>query len=196
MTGIKRKRPPTFQHYPVDRAKKLKKAWVEKTKIKSKWKAQKKKEGLSTSSKLDLPVYDEDKTHHDVEDNSRSDSGDDAIEISGEQPHPHLHPSRAHIHPELPVKHLKARIPDLPPTKKHKIPEEDSQVVEPPSLRKLKREAYSQSTLHTFKSDLLKKRDQSKRDRSRGGVFERGRGQPNMKLRMNVLLEKIKQERR
>lgn len=167
---------------------------MEKTKIKSKWKAQKKKEGLSTSSKLDLPVYDDD--HHDVEDNSRSDSCDDATEISGEQPHPHLHPSRAHIHPELPVKHLKARIPDRPPTKKQEVSEEDSQVVEPPSLRELKREAYSQSTLHTFKSDPLKRHDQSKRGRSSGGGFERGRGQPNMKLRMNVILEKLKQEQR
>jgi len=119
-SGIKRKRPPTFQHYPVDRAKKLKKAWVEKTKIKSKWKAQKKKEGLATSSKLDLPVYDEEQRD---QDNTRSDCDDvqlAALEISGEQPRPHLHPSRAHIHPELPVRHSKARIPEVPPTKKQK----------------------------------------------------------------------------
>lgn len=169
---------------------------MEKTKIKSKWKAQKKKEDLATSSKLDLPVYDEEERD---QDNTRSD-GDDvqlAVEISGEQSRPHLHPSRAHIHPELPVKHPKARIPEVPPTKKPKILE-DSQAVEPPSLRELKREAYSQSTLHTFKSDPLKKRDQGKRiggSRGRGnGFIDRGKGQPNMKLRMNVMLEKIKQD--
>lgn len=168
---------------------------MEKTKIKSKWKAQKKKEGLATSSRLDLPVYDEEEKD---QDNSRSDSDDVqlAIETSVEQPRPHLHPSRAHIHPELPVKHSKARIPEVPPTKKPKI-SEDSQAVEPPSLRELKREAYSQSTLHTFKSDPLKKRDQGKRvggSRGRGNRFiEKGKGQPNMKLRMNVMLEKIKQ---
>jgi len=196
-TRIKRKRPPTFQHYPVDKAKKLKKAWVEKTKIKSKWKAQKKKEDLATSSKLDLPVYDEEERSQDEE--RRQEDRDDvqlAVEISGEQPRPHLHPSRAHIHPELPVKHSKARIPEVPPTKKQKITE-DSQAVESPSLRELKREAYSQSTLHTFKSDPLKKRDHGKRvggSRGRGnGFIERGKGQPNMKLRMNVMLEKIKQ---
>ena len=167
---------------------------MEKTKIKSKWKAQKKKEGLATSSKLDLPVYDEEGND---QDNSRSDSDDVqlAVEISGEQPRPHLHPSRAHIHPELPVKHSKVKIPEVPPTKKQKN-SEDSQAVDSPSLRELKREAYSQSSLHTFKSDPLKRRDQGKRVGSRGrgnGLIDRGKGQPNMKLRMNVMLEKIKQ---
>lgn len=167
---------------------------MEKTKIKSKWKAQKKKEGLATSSKLDLLVYDEEERD---QDKFRSDCGNVqlGVEIS-EQPRPHIHPSRAHIHPELPVKHSKARIPEVSPTKKPKI-SEDSQAVEPPSLRELKREAYSQSTLHTFKSDPLKKRDQGKRiggSRGKGnGFIERGKGQPNMKLRMNVMLEKIKQ---
>lgn len=193
-TGIKRKRPPTFQHFPVNRAKKLKKAWVEKTKIKSKWKAQKKKEGLATSSKLDLPVY-----NKEDDENSRSDSSEVQpatlpTETSGEHPRPYPHPSRPHIHP---VKHSKTRIPEAPPTKKQKISKEDSQHVELPSLRELKREAYSQSALHTFKSGPLKKRDQSRRGgshRGRGkGFMERGSGQPNMKLRMNVMLEKIKQ---
>jgi len=199
VTGIKRKRPPTFQHYPVDKAKKLKKTWVEKTKIKSKWKAQKKKESLGTSSKLDLPVYDEEERDHDVEDNSSNHVQPPVLptEIPGEQPRPHLHPSRAHIHPELPVKYSKAGIPDVAFTKKQKVSREDSQAVEPPSLRELKREAYSQSALHTFRSDPLKKRDQGKRgggSRGRGnGFIENGRGQPNMKLRMNVMLEKIKQ---
>jgi hypothetical protein len=162
---------------------------VEKTKIKSKWKAQKKKEDLATSSKLDLPVYNEEER----EDNSDCDDVQLAVEVSGEQPRPHLHPSRAHIHPELPVKHSKARIPEAAPTKKPKTLE-DSQAVEPLSLRELKRKAYSQSTLHTFKSDPLKKRDQGKRVGGSNGFTERGKGQPNMKLRMNVMLEKIKQD--
>ena len=144
---------------------------------------------------MDLPVYDEEERDRD---NVRSDCDDvqPTVEIS-EQPRPHLHPSRAHIHPGLPVKHPKARVPEVARTKKSKI-SEDSQVVEPPSLRELKREAYSQSTLHTCKSDPLKKRDQGKRvsgSRGRGnGFIERGKGQPNMKLRMNVILEKIKQD--
>ncbi|OBZ75899.1 hypothetical protein A0H81_04250 [Grifola frondosa] len=46
--GTKRKKPPTFQHLPVERVKKLKRSWVDVQKIKSKWKAQKRKEGLVT----------------------------------------------------------------------------------------------------------------------------------------------------
>ncbi|PIL24046.1 hypothetical protein GSI_13797 [Ganoderma sinense ZZ0214-1] len=46
---LKRKKPPTFQHLPAQRAKKLKRSWVEVQKIKSKWKAQKRKEGLVAS---------------------------------------------------------------------------------------------------------------------------------------------------
>jgi hypothetical protein len=175
----------------------LKKAWVEKTKIKSKWKAQKKKEGLATSSKLDLPVYDEKERDPEVEDNSRSDSDDVRLsvlptEIPEEVPCLHLHPSRAHIHPELSVKHSKSRVSDAPPTKKQRV-SKDSQAVESPSLRELKREAYSQSALHTFKFDPLKKRDQGNRGGGSSEFIEKGRGQPNMKLRMNVMLEKIKQ---
>ena len=189
---------PIFRVTRDEIAKKLKKAWVEKTKIKSKWKAQKKKESLGTSSKL-LPVYDEEERDHDVEDNSSNHVQPPVLptEIPGEQPRPHLHPSRVHIHPELPVKHSKARIPNVAFTKEQTVSREDSQAVEPPSLRELKREAYSQSALHTFRSDPLKKRDQGKRgggSRGRGnGFIEKGRGQPNMKLRMNVMLEKIKQ---
>ncbi|EED79534.1 predicted protein [Postia placenta Mad-698-R] len=47
--GTKKRKPPTFQHLPVDRAKKLKRSWVEVQKIKSQWKAQKRKEGLVTA---------------------------------------------------------------------------------------------------------------------------------------------------
>jgi hypothetical protein len=174
----------------------LKKAWVEKTKIKSKWKAQKTKEGLAASSKMDIPVYDDEEDRD--RDNIRSDCDDVQFAVeTEEQPRPHLHPSRAHIHPELPVKHSKAKISEVPPTKKQKI-SEDSQAVEPPSRRELKREAYSQSTLHTFKSHPLKKRDQGEMvggSRGRGnGFIKRGKGQPNMKLLMNVMLQKIKQD--
>ncbi|PFH52413.1 hypothetical protein AMATHDRAFT_140250 [Amanita thiersii Skay4041] len=46
----KPRRPPSFQHYPVDRARKLKRTWVETAKIKSKWKAEKRRAGLNPSS--------------------------------------------------------------------------------------------------------------------------------------------------
>lgn len=168
---------------------------MEKAKIKAKWKAQKKKEGLAVSSKLDLSVYHEEEKDSDTEGSDPNDTRLAVLptEIPGEQPRSHLHPSRAHIHPEL-VKHSKVRTLDVPPTKKQKVLKEDYQ--ELPSLRELKREAYSESTLHTFKSDPLKRRNQSKRGGRDNGFIERkgGRGQPNMKLRMNVMLEKIKRD--
>jgi hypothetical protein len=73
-------------------------------------------------------------------------------------------------------------------------------------LRELGKEAYSPSNLHKYKSDPLHRRKgplssgnggdtrplpQGRRGHSFGGRG-RGRGQPNMKLRMNFMLEKIK----
>ncbi|KAJ7046641.1 hypothetical protein C8F04DRAFT_1247719 [Mycena alexandri] len=46
-TAQKRKRPPSFQHFPINRAIKLKQTWVQNTKLKSKWKAEKRKEGIA-----------------------------------------------------------------------------------------------------------------------------------------------------
>ncbi|KIM49412.1 hypothetical protein M413DRAFT_6464 [Hebeloma cylindrosporum] len=207
MAGTKRKKPPTFQHLPVHRAKTLKKAWVEKTKIKSKWKAQKRKEGLDSAAKLDLPVYDE------VEENN-----DKADEASGEgsgtspQPQPqapraqasHLHPSRAHIHPGIPVRKTVKTASDAltnseeKPRKKRKLSKaegDEAAATEPPSVRDLMKEAYSRSTLHTFKADPLKRHRQNSSGRGGGRARpEVGRGQPNMKLRMNAMLAKIKQD--
>ncbi|KAF8162939.1 hypothetical protein B0H34DRAFT_300764 [Crassisporium funariophilum] len=223
--GSKRKRPPTFQHLPVETAKKFKKAWVEKTKIKSKWKAEKRKEGLASSSRLELPVYDREgdenfKDVKDVEDEHSSESEEAEpmsaqSKIRPETTRPHVHPSRSHIHPDLVVKQSKhtTTAPASANTPKtqasantSKKTKEGVPPVEPPSLRELTREAFSQSTLHTFKSDPLKRRErggksgvrgQNGRGRGRGrgrGQGEIGRGQPNMKLRMNAMLEKIKQD--
>ena len=64
------------------------------------------------------------------------------------------------------------------------------------TLRDPARKAYSQSSLHTHKSDPLRRR-------KRHGVHGKGqdnaggkerKGQPNMKLRMDVMLEKIKRD--
>jgi hypothetical protein len=181
----KRKRPPTFQHYPVNRgtisfscvclflthrsAKQLKKNWVENVKIKSKWKAEKRKEGITK----------------DVREGEPTDSERDEDEEKSESPPP----DAPQIH-----KYSSRPIP--------KSAKEQEVVTEPPavSLRELTREAYSRSSLHTFKADPLKRR-RGAPDRGRGGTRGRGsdqrrggRGQPNMKLRMSAMLEKIKQD--
>ena len=63
------------------------------------------------------------------------------------------------------------------------------------SLRDLFRKAYSKESLHTYKSGRQQGRG---RGRGQGGGTEGKaasmRGQPNMKLRMNAMLEKIKQD--
>ena len=58
-------------------------------------------------------------------------------------------------------------------------------------LRELFRKAYSRESLHTYKSDPLH-RGKGRPALHRGGTKGTRRGQPDMKLRMNALLEKIK----
>ncbi|RDB24264.1 hypothetical protein Hypma_008717 [Hypsizygus marmoreus] len=202
---LKRKKPPTFQHLPLQRAKKLKQTWVENAKIKSKWKAQKRKEGLLPPP---APVQnDEEESEGESSDAEQSDeaSKSDAEEITKqeseleEKPAPKksmLHPSRAHIHPELAEK--KPHIRRRPDEKAQPTPEN------PPSLRDLTREAYGRSSLHTFKVGRgrgtgarggARGRGRGRgRGDGRGPAGETGRGQPNMKLRMTAMLEKIKQD--
>ncbi|KAG6831171.1 hypothetical protein H0H92_012311 [Tricholoma furcatifolium] len=188
--SLKRKRPPTFTHLPEKRAKKLKQAWVQNQKIKSKWKAQKRREGTFTEPTTNLEQID-----NDLEDGSASESGSEASKEEEEEEEKEaaseveekptakkstLHPSRAHIHPEL------------APKKKHpKVPEPDDS--EQLSLRELTRRAYSRESLHTFKAGDRRGGARG-RGRGRGGPRgETGRGQPNMKLRMDAMLGKIKQ---
>lgn len=56
-------------------------------------------------------------------------------------------------------------------------------------VRDLTRMAYARESLHTFKADQLGRHP----GRGRHGQGK-GRGQPNMKLRMSALLEKIKMD--
>ncbi|KAF5358438.1 hypothetical protein D9756_001920 [Leucocoprinus leucothites] len=239
-TGQKRKRPPTFQHFPAQRAKKLKKAWVEKAKIKSKWKAQKRREGIASSSRLatlpgddnephdsDVGSADEDdrgSDHSDSEstannamatlaDDSQAESASESAESQTQVPSNST--DAAHLPPSPPP-----RQPRPPPpkkkynqnnNKKRPLPHDKNnntairggtstnEEQDKPSLRDLFREAYSKESLHSYKSDPLKKGRGDQRVRGRGGrggsgASARGRGQPNMKLRMNAMLEKIKRD--
>ncbi|KAG6845729.1 hypothetical protein H0H87_004995 [Tephrocybe sp. NHM501043] len=195
---LKRKQPPTFRHLPLNRAKKLKQAWVENQKIKSKWKAQKRKEGLSTHS---TEIQRQSDNHDADEPDSGSEGSEDDEEEEDVAPESEpeakpapqkstLHFSRAHIHPELAPKKKRRRTgePDTP--------------AEPLSLRELTRKAYSRESLHTFKAGEGRRgggcggsgRGGGRGTRGRGAPRgETGRGQPNMKLRMDAMLEQIKQ---
>lgn len=58
-----------------------------------------------------------------------------------------------------------------------------------PRFRDLKRQAYSRNSLHMYKS-------RTTHEKNNGSVVKRtGKGQPNMKLRMNVMLEQIKRSK-
>lgn len=61
-----------------------------------------------------------------------------------------------------------------------------------PSFREQKRAAYSRGSLHTYKSRSMKDKHGERQTKS-GSVHGGGKkGQPNMKLRMGVMLEQIK----
>lgn len=197
--NLKRKQPPTSRRLPLKRAKKLKQTWVENQKIKSKWKAQKRKEGLSSTPQTEQSRMSAEKESGAEQSGSGSEHGDerdeeDEMSVPEEKPAPKqsiLYPSRAHIHPELDSSKT--------PRKRRRVDGAEAPT-EPRSLRELTRQAYSRSSLHTFKADLGRGAGARGRGRGRGGARgradqrgETGRGQPNMKLRMDAMLEKIKQ---
>ncbi|TFY72363.1 hypothetical protein EVG20_g609 [Dentipellis fragilis] len=216
-TRTKRK-PPTFNHLPEHAAKRFKREWVEKQKIKSKWKAQKRKEGIVTrrdaasSSTHKAPEEDQSAAMEDdpVENNASGDSEaseeSDAAEESDASEDGVGRDSEGLSIRSLSPPRTHPR--DQPPPK-----EEDNL-----SLRELQSLAYSRSSLHHYKSDPLhRSRGRggssargrggsgrgAERGRGRGGGAERGGGrgrgrgrgggQPDMRLRMNALLQQVKQ---
>ncbi|KAG6865029.1 hypothetical protein C0991_005575 [Blastosporella zonata] len=122
---LKRKQPPSFRHLPINRAKKLKQTWVENQKIKSKWKTQKRKEGLSTTpgepqdeesaggSEDEESIEDEEKAASEPEEHPPAPKS--ALQKPA-PPKSTLHPSRSHIHPELAPQKKRRRLaePDTP----------------------------------------------------------------------------------
>ncbi|KAJ7063170.1 hypothetical protein C8F01DRAFT_985587 [Mycena amicta] len=133
-----RKRPPTFQHHPASRAKKLKQTWVQNAKLKRKWRK------MRAGDTVTVQEEEEEQTAVDVE----------------QREEPKSAPPKPHTAAEPPL----------------------AMVYQQSSLRDRAREAYSRSSLHTYKSGK----------KQPGG--KTGRGQPDMKKRMNILLETIKRD--
>lgn len=232
--GLKRKKPPTFQHLPVQRAKKLKRSWVQVQKIKSKWKAQKRKEGLVASRyQLERSVgvgadepndreSGEDPT--DEEENelpsgpsdrsagraAHQQSGDEAADSDSESEGSSADEKTGTFN----AKSASPKGSNLPKSARSGT---QRSVDEQPSLRDLQRMAYSRASLHTQNSDPLHRHrgfapsrgrggrggdrgggrggSRGSEPRGRGGIQRgRGRGQPDMGLRMKAILEKIKQD--
>lgn len=149
-------------------AAQLKSSWVHAAKIKSKWKAEKRRDGLPTTTgrQQQAPISNDDSPKAEPEDNE---SPNEDASDSDEREKVEASSSR----------------PDPPP---------------PESLRELSKKAYAPASLHNHRSDPLHRR-KGESSSNRGGPSRgsgpgrgRGRGQPNMKLRMNAMLEKIKQD--
>jgi len=128
---------------------------------------------------LDIPTYreeDEDEDGQEPEDGLESIANDEGTQEKAHRNTTQMHPSRDKW------KSKEELLPESRTVKKPRDSEEDN-------VRELMREAYSKSSLHTFRSDPLKKRAAS--GKSRG---EKGKGQPDMGLRMKAMLAKIKRD--
>jgi len=189
---------PKFKNRLV--AKKLKRDWITKQKTKSKWKAQKHREGIVTQR--------------------------DALSRSGTLSDPFRTPQSAVVREERSTRADEAEIDEetdgshnssgdepalISPVQKDKQKmrrQEEDVANAGPSLRELQRQAYSPAALHHHKSHPLhhskgrigthdarihgssqkKANAGESRNRSRRG------GQPDMRLRMSAMLEKIKRD--
>ena len=202
-------------------AKKLKRSWVEVQKIKSKWKAQKRKEGFPNPTvnlqdreeEIEDVLCDAEKEHTpevgkeiSKDGNNSSASDETAARINRELKEKSFQkPSRkGKMQPNTGDSRISRSSRDVDE-------DSDSEETKKPSLRELTRTAYSRSSLHSHKSDPLHKRKEiasssrsSGETRQRrqpfggegknGGIVKTGRGQPDMKLRMGALLERIKRD--
>jgi len=149
----KKRNPPTFPHHRPEQARKLKAQWIQREKIKSKWRAEKRRDPtLRPPPPQQLPQPEE-----------PAEESEEEEEWSGiTQPLPPPKPARPK--PVDPEAALAQRL----------------------QQRALAREAYSPASLHHHKS-----RFDHRRSRKQTGAPTSG-GQPNMKLRMNALLDRIK----
>jgi hypothetical protein len=188
-----------------------------KQKIKNAYRAQKRRGALSLSSALPKASQDSE------DDNSGTGSGDDgakegiesaspqsgspppdslSLQLSERQEQSNL-PSTSRVNTSTPRTTATSSHAVYPARMKHK-PSRLTPSAAPPQddkaarARELLREAYSPASLHTFKSDSLRKRGSQTAQRGRGrgmgregisGV--RGRGQPDMRKRIGALLAQM-----
>ncbi|KAI0288187.1 hypothetical protein BC826DRAFT_706387 [Russula brevipes] len=194
------RKPPTFHHLPQVRGACVQHLSGCGEKTKSKWKAQKRREGILTqrdallrsSSPLTTPQSSKTREGRGASaDGAESDEPSDEQQISSEA-EPTLTASV-----QKGTQKTRGREEDVPPI-----------AIAGPPLRELQKQAYSPASLHHYKSRPLRhskgrmathdvkvpgssrKEDvgESTRNRSRRG------GQPDMRLRMSVMLEKIKRD--
>jgi hypothetical protein len=161
-------------------ATKAKQAWVKKVKLRSQWSKEKRKLSTDQQHGGELHSTAEETIDHET-DNEEMEQEDPGI------------PSR-----KSQEKSQKQRVSVKHPSDIRLAPENDKLKEQREKIRDLTRQAYSRQTLHTFKSNSSKKTASRSLEKSNDSKDRRegvtGRGQPNMKLRMNALLEKIKMD--
>jgi hypothetical protein len=168
-------------------AKKLKKEWVIKQKIKSKWKSQKRREAILSQPDTSTQPSSLREERSVSKDDAEIDENDDEVQQCSD--------SEDEPVPSASVQPRKQR-----PLEQKK----DGPTTTGSSLRDLQKQAYSPASLHHYKSRPLrhpKNRTASNEDSFRRreasiGAPKRGRGggQPNMRLRMTAMLEKIRRD--
>lgn len=127
------------------------------------------------------------------------DPPDDSNEPSPQSPPPRLPNSRQKLNKQQQHPHRKDTTRDA-----RNYATTSSSDGKKSSVRDLFQKAYSKSSLHTYKSDPFKQgrnhhhhQGKASSGNTRGGGSNaplRGRGQPNMKLRMNAMLAKITEQ--
>lgn len=211
----KKSRTPTFSHLnphqgkspgacilkmlTATAAKKRKKQWLTTQKIKAAYRAEKRRMGLVKAPASPGAGEAQGRAEMDNETAKDDDSSDEE--------HPDRSSAGASPSPQ-PLVTASGRAREARPGAASKRNEKDNTPAQPtPSLREMARDAYSPASLHTHKSNPLRRRPPGKNSSrlqgpsshtgdGRRGASERGpargRGQPNMAKRMGVLLEKIK----
>lgn len=181
---------------------------MEKQKIKSKWKAEKRKEGIF--SRRDAATLANQEGEGDkVIKNDDSEDEKEGEKEAGRQPADEQLSEDVEIEEEDARESLETEALPLRNSGKNTQLDTDKTSEDRSTLRELQKQAYSRSSLHHYKSDPLHRSrgrghgggntDQSGRQRGgRGGGGGRGRGrgggQPDMRLRMSAMLEKIKHD--
>lgn len=162
--------------------------------MKAKWRAQKRREGLGNTG---LNV-----TGTRLEEKANLDEGEDDSDIN-EQPAEKVSSEKPTVHHQGTYNHRaaneasgKSKLSNRMHLRRNDVDDDAkfSPQAEETSLRELRKKAYSHSSLHTYKSDPLRHRnDKNGSSRKVGSTRGKG-GQPNMKLRMEAMLEKIKRD--
>ena len=216
--------------------------WIEKQKIKSSWRAQKRREGLGLARQPQREEESGSDPDGDEADDEADDDGDDGI-VSAEMDNdiaqkaeqsisdngrPDTSPTRQKQgtvnkstkhwskdsdsdarHPSRRRQRQRPLASDSEP-KKHQNDNDSSASTtaqtrtkqdDGPSVRELFKRAYAPAALHTFKADPLHRRkggtphsQATGTEKPTGRTQQQRGGQPNMKLRMEAMLAKIKRD--